>query len=268
MRQTGYLLLISLSLPLAACATVKYSEDYDRQATFEDYETYDWIAPSEDERAALERVNPFLERRLQRAVEAELADRGFVRSVEDDPDFWVSVYPLVPSSEDGPRARGARGHVSIGFGLGFGHPYRYGYPYYGFRYPYYGLRYPYFGYRYPYSGYRYPSWGYPYVAGFGFPYFAIWYPFPGYSGYGWGPGYTGGYHSFGGYGYPAAIAVDGLGPGTIVVDVTDAQTGELAWRGWAEGALVDVPGPNQLTEYADEIVANIMKGFPPTSASR
>jgi hypothetical protein len=257
MRQTRYLLLVGLSLPLAACATVKYSEDYDRQATFEDFKTYDWIAPSEDERAALERVSPFLERRLQRAVEAELAERGFVRNVESDPDFWVSVYPLVPSREGRSRGRYAvRSHprVSVSVGFGFGHSYRYGYPY--------------FGYRYPYFGYRYPFFGYPYVVGFGFPYVGIWYPYGGYPGYGWGPGYRDGYYSFGGYAYPVAATADGRVSGTIVVDVMDAQSDELAWRGWAEGALLDVPGPDRLAEYADEVVGKIMKGFPPNSDSR
>ena len=254
MRWTRTLLLAGFCVPLAACATVKYSADYDHQATFEDYKTYDWLAPTEDERAALERVNPFLERRLQRAVDAELANRGFVRTGEGEVDFWVSVYPLVPSREEDRRARRAHGHVSVGLALGFGYPYRYGYPFYR--------------YRYPYFGYRYPYWGYPYVAGFGFPYFAIWYPFPGYSNFGWGPGYGSGYYSFGGYGYPAVFAVDDLGPGTIVVDVTDARSEELAWRGWAEGALLEVPSPDRLAEYADEIAANIMKGFPPSSPSQ
>ncbi|UCF20684.1 MAG: DUF4136 domain-containing protein [Gemmatimonadota bacterium] len=264
MRQIRFLVLASLGLLLAACATVKYSSDYDPQATFEDYKTYDWIAPSEAQRAALERVNPFLERRLQRAVDAELADRGFARSEEGEPDFWVSVYPLVPSREAGPRGRQvarSQPRVSVAVGFGFGHPYWYGYPYFGYRYPY-------FGYRYPYFGYRYPYFGYPYAGGFGFPYIGLWLPYGGYPGYGWGPGYDGGYYSFGGYAYPVAVSLDGLGPGTLVVDVTDARSDELAWRGWAEGALLEVPSPDRLDEFAGEVVAEILNGFPPPARSR
>jgi hypothetical protein len=234
--------LVAILALAAACSTVKYSSDYDPQASFTAFKTYDWILPTEDEQAALERANPFLERRLQRAVESELSDRGFVKNTGGEPDVLVSVYPIVPDRRADQRGRAApRGayrspvNVSVGFGVAFGRPYRYGYGYPGF------------GYRYPYYGFRYPHFGYPYSYGFGYPYFAISFPVYGYARRGYAPG----------------GALGGVAPGTLVVDVVDARTEELVWRGWAEGAMWELPRPEQLDKYVDEVVAKVMKGFPP-----
>jgi hypothetical protein len=273
MRQIPSLLLGSLTLALAAFSTVKYSADYDRQAAFVQYRTYDWLLPTADEQAALERVNPFLERRLQRADGRELADRGFVKSTEGDPDWWVSVYPLVPTRGDDSSGDSALTHshgayprsrvnLSVGFAVGFGHPYWFGFghPYFTYSYPYFG--YPYsFAYGYPYFGFRYPYFGFRY------PYFGFRYPYFGYPRYRWYPGFGVGYYSSAGYAFTVAVALGGLGPGTLVIDPIDAQTDELVWRGWAERALLEAPGPDRLTEYVDEVVGRIMKEFPPSSES-
>jgi len=252
----------------AACSTVRYSADYDRQASFTEFQTYGWEALSEDEQAALARVDPFLERRLQRAVDIQLADRGFVENSMGDPDFWVAAYPVVPQQAETTAGGSAPGYpvgvfprsnvsVSVGFGFGFGHPYAFGFPYMGFGFPHYGLWTPYFGFPYGF-GYgrfaRYPGFGfgrYGRYPGFGF------YP-------GFGVSYTTGY----GPGYPAMGSAGGLRFGTVVVDVTDARTDELVWRGWAEGALQEAPGTDQLTAYIDAVVAKIMKDFPPPGVSR
>jgi len=47
----------------------------------------------------------------------------------------------------------------------------------------------------------------------------------------------------------------------------DTSTDQLAWRGWAEGALLEAPGPDELAEYVDKVVGKIMKKFPPTRTS-
>jgi hypothetical protein len=238
MKTIHWITLASAGFWLAGCSTVRYSTDYDRSASFQSYATYDWLAPSEDEQAELARVNPFLERRLQRAVDAELARRGFVRDTEGDPDFLVTVYSPVPVKREAARRpyRASRVSVALGFGFGSRYPYRH-----GFGYPYFS--YPYFG---------YPYFGYPY---YGFP------------GYFWYPGLRGGHYSVAGYGYPGTRALDGPRPGTIIVDVVDAGTNQLAWRGSAEGALLEAPDPDELTEYIDKVVAKIMKEFPPRPRS-
>lgn len=252
-RQLLWLGPASLTLAVAACSTVRYSSDYDQQARFADLKTYDWIVPSQGEQAAMERVSPFLERRLQRAVDGELTKRGFAQSSDDDPDFWVSAYAVVPGGRDeasGQRStrRRPRVNVAVGLALGVGHPYGFGYPY-------------------TFSGYRYPYFGYPHFWASGYPFFLLGYPYFGYPPYTWHPGFGAGYWSGGGYGYRAAPH-EGPVPGTLIVDVIDAETSVLVWRGWAEGALLEAPSADELAEYVDEVVAKIMKRFPPSTGSR
>lgn len=251
--------VIAVGLAVAACSTVRYSTDHDPEVSFAEYQTYEWVAATEEEQAVMQRINPFLERRLRRAVERELADRGFEAGREGEADFLVSVYPVVPARKGGGEGEGS-GHtqgsrprigVTVGFAVGVGHPYGYGY------------RYPYFGYGFPYFGYRYPYGYTPFWVGFGYPYFAAFYPAFVYPGYG-----SGYYHSAGGYGYAGRPAWAGLEAGTVVVDVFDASRNELVWRGWAEGALLELPGAEELDAYVDEIVGEVMKGFPPEGAQR
>lgn len=252
----GSALVAALALGAAGCSAVRYSADYDRQAPFREYSTYAWSPASAQERAVLERVSPFLERRLQRAIERELASRGFVRASEGEADFLVSVHPLVPESArsggdsaaaDAYRRPGPR--VSVGLGIGFGRPYGYGYPYFGYRNPY-VFHYPYWGFGYfPYWDLAYPRYG------FGYPY-AV-YP-------GWG--------AYSPYGYPMGAYGRryrrGVAPGTLAVDIIDAGSEELVWRGWAEGALLDAPDAEELDEYVNGIVEKILKRFPPPAEDR
>lgn len=103
----------------------------------------------------------------------------------------------------------------------------------GFGYPYgYGLRYPWDRWRYPYV--RYP-WGYAYAYRIGF-------------GYTWLPLYE---------------RPDGRLPGTLVIDVLDASSRELIWRGWAEGVLAELRGTAEQQGPLNEIVAEILERFPP-----
>lgn len=229
-----YAPIVLVAFSVAACSTVRYSSDFDPEIAFSEYKTYDWMVLNERESAALERINPFLERRLQRAVESELAARGFVKSAGEQADVLVSVFPVVlerPAGYAGTRRPRSRVNVIVGFSVGRG--------YYPYRFPY---GYPYFGY-----GYRGFS---PYWLPFGYPYFAFWNPY---------------------FDYPrdpGRVGRDGLGPGTLVVDVIDGPSGELAWRGWAEGVLLDAPPAKELDEYAGEVVGKILKGFPPPSPAR
>ena len=259
-RPARSLLVSSFALAMAGCSMVEYSADYDRGAAFSGYSTYDWLLTTEDEGAVLDQINPFLERRLQRAVDAQLADRGLAKSSDGEPDVWVSVYPFVPNLDASSNA-GAAGYpyggygrsrvqLSIGFGVGFGYPFGFGYGH------------PYFGFRYPF--------GYPYWFGYGAPYIGFWSPFYGYPrfGFGYGYGYGMGYYSAGGYGYDYGSAGHGLGPGTIVVDVIDAASEEIVWRGWADGALLEMPPADQLADYVDEVIGRVMQSFPPPAETR
>jgi hypothetical protein len=52
--------------------------------------------------------------------------------------------------------------------------------------------------------------------------------------------------------------------GTLLIDLVDARTGLLAWRGWAKGGIDGVIDNQQWMEQRiDEAVRRIMREFPP-----
>ncbi len=228
------------ALLLAGCSSINYGADFDTQASFSDVVTYGVMTPNEEESAALEQISPFLERRLERAVEEEMTARGLVRNTEGTPDVWVSTYPvLLSASDEGgasfPVSSGAA-NVGVSFGVALGPAYftpgMWGFPYH-----------------------RFGPWG-----------------VPGY-GYGFGPGCCAfaapavsfGVQSFGGYG-PGPYPGEGINrPGTLVVEVLDGESQEVIWQGWAENALQEAPESAYLDEYIQDLVSRVMRDFPPVS---
>jgi hypothetical protein len=99
------------------------------------------------------------------------------------------------------------------------------------------------------------------------------YPSYGYGGYGYGSYY--GYGGFGrrfgryrGLGYGGYSPYYGSGRvrnyvrGTVVLDVVDARTNELIWRGWASESLSDNPEPDRVQRYVNAAVQKILAEFP------
>ena len=56
-----------------------------------------------------------------------------------------------------------------------------------------------------------------------------------------------------------------LRSGTLVVDMFDASTKKLVWRGTAEGALSTKPEENY--PKVEKIIARLFKKFPPTPST-
>ncbi len=107
----------------------------------------------------------------------------------------------------------------------------------------------------------------------------------GYGSYGYGSYYGGGFlghghfgHGFFGRGHFRRSHF-GLGYGPyygsgrvreytraqLVLDVVDAQTDELIWRGWATKSLEDNPTPEAVRKYVKAAVEKILERFPPAS---
>ena len=82
------------TLSLIGCATsIKTHTDYDRSASFSDYRTYAWISdrPLITAPKMATATSPFLEGRIQRAIQGELGTNGYRLVVDsDDADFVVS----------------------------------------------------------------------------------------------------------------------------------------------------------------------------------
>ncbi|NTU54492.1 MAG: DUF4136 domain-containing protein [Chlorobiaceae bacterium] len=51
--------------------------------------------------------------------------------------------------------------------------------------------------------------------------------------------------------------------GTLIIDVTDTKTGELAWSGIARGLLKDYNSSDKIHREIDEVVKQIIAQFPP-----
>ena len=84
--------------------------------------------------------------------------------------------------------------------------------------------------------------------------------------YGYGRSYYPGRHSryFSPYysGYAGAGSGREYLRGTLVLDITDARTGEVIWRGWASKSLDLDPRPEKVRMYVNEAVEKILENFP------
>ncbi len=95
-------------------------------------------------------------------------------------------------------------------------------------------------------GYGYPYWGYGYRYGFRRSFF-------GYRGYG---------YPYGGYGYGNHRTTTTYHEGTLVIDIIDAKTDELVWRGAAVSTVGDATYDAQ---EIHKVVEKILEKFPPSS---
>jgi hypothetical protein len=89
-------LILALGLALlGGCTGVAVRYDYDRQATFSTYKTYDWYAASPQAKGKARNVdNPLMDRRVRQAVERELGARGYQLLKSGEPDFLLTYYPV------------------------------------------------------------------------------------------------------------------------------------------------------------------------------
>jgi hypothetical protein len=223
-RRLHYLLAIAAWAASAnGCATNQARIDYDQEALFANLRTYAWI-----DSAAVVRdttASPFLERRVRRAVDHALKERGFIlAAAEGSPDILVTAFVVGPTAAERRAwywSTAPCGPV-LSFGIRLGYPYGY------------GLRHRRGPWRSPF--FREP-WGYAcaYRVGFGY----LWLPV---------------------YEEPG----DRL-PGTLVIDILDPATRAPIWRGSAEGAVRRYGSEAASQEELDDVAASILKEFPPGS---
>jgi hypothetical protein len=74
---------------------------------------------------------------------------------------------------------------------------------------------------------------------------------------------TGGSGTFGGIGVSTGGGVREYNEGTLVIDVIDAGTGELLWRGMGSREVLTHSDPEKTTRAVNETVAKILQPFPP-----
>ncbi len=87
-----------LAAALGGCSTLEISTDYDTAADFSGLSTYAWMAPRET--PADPRIdNTLLEKRIHRAVDAELAAKGYTKTWGET-DFLVSYHAGIEGKLD------------------------------------------------------------------------------------------------------------------------------------------------------------------------
>lgn len=173
------LALVAMMLPALAMAQ-KTSYDYDKAATFTTYKSY---AFKEGTKAG----QPLIDERIVKALETELAAKGFTKS-DTNPDVFVVYHVAIDKQKD-------ISTYSSGYGGGYG---AYG-------------------------------WGY-------------------------GGGWAGG---------TSTTSVKDILVGTLVVDIADAGTRKLAWRGMGVKEVNVQASPEKRDKSIASAVKKMFKNYPP-----
>lgn len=67
------------------------------------------------------------------------------------------------------------------------------------------------------------------------------------------------------YGYCQECRSSVYDAGTITLDLVDAHTKKLVWRGWSEGSLDGIDNQKLIEERVDDAVRRILQKLPPRS---
>lgn len=78
--------MLLLALVLTSCNSVRVATDYDREANFNQYQTFAFFKPGIDQAE----ISDLDKKRILRAIEAEMQAKGFTKS--DNPDLLVSIF--------------------------------------------------------------------------------------------------------------------------------------------------------------------------------
>jgi hypothetical protein len=114
---TGLVLILAVA---AGCSTMRIETDWDTTADFSGLHTYAWL-PEPDRSAEPPRVdNTLLARRVHRAVDAELAQRGIAKVDAKDADFLVTYHAAQDSKLDVQTVNTGFGYTVGTWGWGFG----------------------------------------------------------------------------------------------------------------------------------------------------
>ncbi|MCC7153572.1 MAG: DUF4136 domain-containing protein [Bryobacterales bacterium] len=82
------------------------------------------------------------------------------------------------------------------------------------------------------------------------------------TGYGYGPGFRGGW--YGGMGSSMSTSTTStINIGSIVLDMYDASTKQLVWRGMASKVLDDKAKPDKKQKNIDKAAEKMLKNYPP-----
>ncbi len=106
--------LILLVLVMTSCSSVKVATDYDREANFNQYQTYAFFKPGIDKAE----ISDLDKKRILRAIDTEMQQKGLTKS--ENPDILVSIFTKTKENVN-------IYNNSFGYGYGWGwHPWYWG----------------------------------------------------------------------------------------------------------------------------------------------
>lgn len=79
-------LIILIAFTFSSCSSVRVASDYDKKANFSEYKTFAFYKPGIDKAE----ISDLDKRRILRAIEAELINKGFTKS--SNPDMLISIF--------------------------------------------------------------------------------------------------------------------------------------------------------------------------------
>lgn len=86
MKIKNFLAPLAFLLVLTSCSSVRVASDYDREANFNQYQSFAFYKPGIDKAD----VSDLDKKRILRAIEAEMTAKGFSKS--ESPDLLVSIF--------------------------------------------------------------------------------------------------------------------------------------------------------------------------------
>ena len=87
-------------LALTGCASMQVQTDYDPGASFGQLSTYDWVDGTGEAEGGPAIRSQLLERRIQNAIDNELARRGYQKVTSSTPDFLVTYHVATEEKHD------------------------------------------------------------------------------------------------------------------------------------------------------------------------
>lgn len=94
-RPAGLVVALFAAAALAGCSSIRVWTETDPRASFEGLATYDWATVSQSVASDPHAENPILDARIRRAVDDELAARGFEQVASGTPDFLVGYHAAI-----------------------------------------------------------------------------------------------------------------------------------------------------------------------------
>jgi len=122
----GFLVIV---LFVSGCSTLQVNSDYDPDVSFSGYHFYNWIpdAPATTGDPRID-SNTLLHDRVHKAIDGQLAAKGYVKSKTDKPDFWVTYYVTLDKQTE---IQTINNYYNYGPGWGWRDRDYYYYPFYG-----------------------------------------------------------------------------------------------------------------------------------------